>query len=189
MTAEDERLKILRELLEKPSEDAILSACVGIVITTYQNLEDFMGRIFVQAMNTDPWQAEAVFKPIRGLQQKIEVVTASLERRKAFVDRWDKIAKQLNARAAERNFLGHACLIHHQDVDGSITLDIRKYHSSLKPDAKSFDRATLEVEILKLNDLHAEMISLHNELQQDNKTFGFWAQALKDAGLEANETD
>jgi hypothetical protein len=88
-------------------------ALIGHCVTQYQSVEDYLPEIFGAALGGDQEKAVAVFAVARGLEAKLNVISAALTGAdQAIVDRWESLLKRVTAAADARNQIAHARAVH-----------------------------------------------------------------------------
>lgn len=84
-------------------------ALVGHCITRYQLVEDFLPEIFSAALGGDTVKAAAIFTIIRGLEAKLNIISAALTGTdKLTIERWNDLRKRVATAARARNEIAHA---------------------------------------------------------------------------------
>jgi hypothetical protein len=109
-------------VLEEEDGDAVIAefekhrarfyALIGHRVTGYQSVEDYLPDIFAAALGGDIKRAVAIFAVARGLEAKLNLISATLTGSdQALADRWSGLLKRVAA-AAARNQIAHARTVH-----------------------------------------------------------------------------
>lgn len=106
---------------------------IGRCVTNYQSIEDYLPEVFTAALGGEPSKATAIFAVARGLEAKIDIITAALtDRDEQHRRRWAQLARRIGAAASTRNQIAHATPVNN---GGTIALSI-----SFDPDVPTTGR-------------------------------------------------
>jgi|ERR1700730_4401593 len=87
---------------------------IGHCVTGYQSIEDYLPELFGAALADDPSKATAIFAVARGLEAKLDIISAALigadERH---FSRWTELRPHILLAAKARNQIAHASPTHH----------------------------------------------------------------------------
>jgi hypothetical protein len=148
-------------------------ALVGRCVTTYQTVEDHLQDLFAAALGGDPDRASAIFVVVRGLTDKLTVITAALTTQEHRV-RWDGLSGRVQAAFEARNQIAHARPL----VNGGATLIVLSGDPALpsttarvvheEPSRMELRKRTRKSEMVwtedRLRDEHARMAKLFGHL-------------------------
>lgn len=105
-------------LLPGEDHDAILQefekhqsrfyALIGHCVTRYQQIEDFLPTVFNAALGGDTGKSAAIFAVARGLEAKLNIISATLGASEQVINRWTVLLKRISAAANARNQIAHA---------------------------------------------------------------------------------
>ncbi|WP_395651224.1 hypothetical protein [Brevundimonas sp.] len=106
-----------------PKERAKFYELIGHCITLYQGLEDYLPEVFAAAIGGSTDRAHAIFAPYRGLEAKLEGITAAIsDGDQGSCDRWERLRPLIRAASEARGKIAHASVLH-QGGGHTITLD------------------------------------------------------------------
>lgn len=95
-------------------------ALIGHCVTQYQSVEEFLPKVFAAALGGSEAKALAIFALARGLEAKLDAITAALTDAAAeHKNSWASLMKRVAKAAAARNQIAHASPVHH---GGSMTI-------------------------------------------------------------------
>lgn len=96
-----------------PRERAKFYELIGHCVTLYQSLEDHLPSIFAAAIGGPPERAKAIFAPYRGLEHKLEGITAALsEADQGSRARWERLRPLIRTASEARGKIAHASVLH-----------------------------------------------------------------------------
>jgi hypothetical protein len=82
---------------------------VGYCVSHYQTIEDYLADMFAIALGGNPSRAAALFNVARGLEAKIQMISAALlNADKERQDQWQLLRRRVWAAAEARNQIAHA---------------------------------------------------------------------------------
>jgi len=92
-------------------------ALVGHCITRYQSIEDFLPEVFSGALGGDTGNAGAIFAIVRGLEAKLNMISAALTGAdEPTIKRWSDLLKRVASAATARNEIAHARTVNNGGV-------------------------------------------------------------------------
>jgi len=122
---------------EFPKERAKFYELIGHCITLYQGLEDYLPTVFAAAIGGPADRAHAIFAPYRGLEAKLEGITAAVsDGDQGSRDRWERLRPLIRAASEARGKIAHASVLH-KGGGHTFTLDAEKNVLSVRRTAKS----------------------------------------------------
>nr|WP_294815924.1 hypothetical protein [uncultured Sphingomonas sp.] len=84
-------------------------ALIGHCVTRYQSIEDSLPGVFAAALGGDPARAHAVFAVVRGLEAKLNLISAALTGQDGMpADYWPSLLHRIAAAAEARNQIAHS---------------------------------------------------------------------------------
>ena len=90
-------------------EERLFYALIGHCVTQYQSIEDYLETIFCVAIGTDREKSNAIFGVVRGLEKKIEIISAAfIGAESAVRAKWDRLSSRIAAAANARNSIAHS---------------------------------------------------------------------------------
>jgi len=120
-----------------PRERAKFYELIGHCITLYQGLEDYLPKVFAAAIGGPADRAYAIFAPYRGLEAKLEGITAAVSGGdQGSRDRWERLRPLIRAASETRGKIAHASVLH-RGGGHTITLDEETNVVSVRRTAKS----------------------------------------------------
>jgi hypothetical protein len=97
------------EVTEFLRQRTMFFAKAGECIIEYQKSEDHLEDLFAAALGVAPEKATRVFAVVRGLEARLEAVTAALSDADAqTIRRWDELKKRVGQAAESRNQIAHS---------------------------------------------------------------------------------
>lgn len=124
-------------------EGASCFAALGEYVTSYQQIEDFLPCLFVNAMAGNYARDHAIFAAVRGLEGKLDLIGAAVSVHQDEDVRaiWPDIQRRIAAAAAARNQMAHARPVTYGPVDWI----------EYEEDTYDFDQPNPEFQIRKSN--------------------------------------
>ncbi len=99
---------------------------VGLCVTEYQKVEDFLSDIFVKALNIEPKIGKTIFELYRGIETKLEAIGAVITvHHSSLESQWKTLQIRVTKAQANRNTIAHSTptfvsarlILHMDDVD------------------------------------------------------------------------
>lgn len=104
---------------EFEKESARFYALIGHCVTRYQSVEDYLPEVFAAALSGDAKKADAIFGIARGLDAKLNMISAALTGAdQALTLRWNSLLKRVTEAAEARNQIAHARTVHNGGLVG-----------------------------------------------------------------------
>lgn len=92
-------------------------ATIGLCVTLYQAIDDYLPTLFGAALGGDERRAAAIFEVARALDVKLKLITAALiGRAEPLAEEWADLKTRLCQVAEARNQIAHAAATHHHGV-------------------------------------------------------------------------
>ena len=153
-------------------------ALIGYCITGYQSVEDYLETVFWAALGGEREKSDAIFRVARGLEAKLDLVTASLIGAEArHVAKWGRLCPRVATAAGARNRIAHATPVSHGGVH-TLTLDENEVvrvtqtepprmelHKASKAGTTVWTLATLREEHERSRTLFGHLIAFTKELR------------------------
>jgi hypothetical protein len=94
-------------------------ALIGHCVIQYQSVEDYLVDVFCAALGGDHGKAAAIFALARGLEAKLNMISAALKGADQLtVVRWDALLKRVATAQVNRNQIAHARAVHNGGLVG-----------------------------------------------------------------------
>jgi hypothetical protein len=107
------------QIVEFEKHTARFYELIGHCVTRYQAVEDYLPTVFGAALGGDLGRAEALFAIARGLEAKLNMISAALTGADDKIAvRWSNLLKQVAAAAEARNQIAHARTVHNGGLVG-----------------------------------------------------------------------
>jgi hypothetical protein len=88
-------------------------------VIQYQSVEEYLVDVFSGALGDDHGKAAAIFSLARGLEAKLNMISAALKGAdQTTVDRWETLLKRVARAANNRNQIAHARAVHNGGLVG-----------------------------------------------------------------------
>ena len=96
-----------------PRERAKFYELIGHCITHYQGLEDYLPTIFTAAVGGPPSRAQAMFAPYRGLEAKLDGITAAVSGAdQGSCTRWERLRPLIRTASEAGGKIAHSSVLH-----------------------------------------------------------------------------
>jgi hypothetical protein len=155
-------------------------ALIGHCVTRYQAMEDYLPELFAAALGGDAVKAAAIFDVVRGLEPKLDMISAGLsgadERHQR---RWKQLLACIADAAKKRNEIAHARPTH----NAGLIRVILSQDSSISPEITQAEKARME---LRKRTRGGEKVwtteDMRAEYQRVDKLFGNLIAFVKELG-------
>jgi hypothetical protein len=97
-------------------------ALIGHCVTRYQAVEDYLPELFAAALGGNAGKAVAIFAVARGLEAKLNLVSAALiDADKQHQSRWADLLRRIASAAMARNEIAHARPAHRVEITAFVS--------------------------------------------------------------------